>query len=118
MVGVARTHATLPFEGAELERFLHVPAGHRTSVYAPDTRRVSPVLEWAVRLWPWQGKDVFHGLLRVQVAPENGTPERADMISRRLLAERAPLSPVAEGWDRLLYGMHTVQRFLRASAPY
>jgi hypothetical protein len=118
LVGIARTHATLPFDGSDLERFLHLPAGHRTSVYEPETRSVSPVLEWALRLWPWEGKDIFHGLVRVQVAPENGTAERADLISRRILAERAPLSPAGDGWDRLLYGMHTVQRFLRASTPY
>ncbi len=118
LVGIARSHATLPFDGPDLERFLHLPAAHRTSVYQPETRSVSPVLEWALRLWPWEGKDIFHGLVRVQVAPENGTPERADLISRRILAERAPLSPAGDGWDRLLYGMHTVQRFLRASTPY
>jgi hypothetical protein len=118
LVGIARSHATLPFDGPDLERFLHLPAGHRTSVYQPETRSVSPVLEWAVRLWPWEGKDIFHGLVRVQVAPENGTAERADLISRRILAERGPLSPAGDGWDRLLYGMHTVQRFLRASTPY
>jgi hypothetical protein len=117
-VGVARNHATLPFDGGDLERWLRLPAAHRTSVYAPETRSVTPVLEWALRLWPWEGRDLFHGLVRVQVAPENGTPERADLISRRLLAERAPLSPIGDGSERLLYGMHSVQRFLRAAPAH
>jgi hypothetical protein len=117
-VAIARSHATLPFDGADLERWLRLPAAHRTSVYAPETRNVTPVLEWALRLWPWEGRDLFYGLVRVQVAPENGTPERADLISRRLLAERAPLSPLGDGSDRLLYGMHSVQRFLRAAPAH
>jgi len=118
MVAVARNHATLPFDGTDLERFLRLPPAHRTSVYEPETRNATPVLEWALRLWPWEGQDVFHGLVRVQVAPENGTAERADLISRRLLAERAPLSPPGDGSDRLLYGMHSVRRFLRAAPAH
>jgi hypothetical protein len=114
MVAVSRSHATLPFDGADLERFLRLPLAHRTSVYAPETRSVTPVREWGLRLWPWEGKDVLHGLVRVEVAPENGTPGGADSISRRILAERAPLSMPDDRWDRLLYGIHSVQRYLRA----
>jgi hypothetical protein len=113
MVAVSKSHATLPFDGVGLERFLRVPPGHRTSVYAPETRSLTPVNEWALRLWPWEGKDVFHGLVRIQVAPENGTPEMADTISRRILAERAPLSTPDHRWDRLLYGIHSVESYLR-----
>ena len=113
MVAVSKGHATLPFDGAELERFLRLPPGHRTSVYAPETRSLTPVHEWALRLWPWEGKDVFHGLVRIQVAPENGTPELADTISRRILAERAPISTPDHRWDRLLYGIHSVDSYLR-----
>jgi hypothetical protein len=116
MVGVSKSHATLPFEGQDLERFLRLPAGHRSSVYAPETRSLAPVREWALRLWPWEGKDVFHGLVRVQVAPANGTPETADRLSRYLLAERAPLSTPDDRWDRLLYGIHSVEAYLRAGS--
>jgi hypothetical protein len=115
MVGVSKNHATLPFEGEDLDRYLRLPPGHRSSVYAPETRSLTPVHEWALRLWPWQGKDVFHGLVRIEVAPANGTPEIADRLSRWLLAERAPLSTPDHRWDRLLYGIHSVEAYLRAS---
>jgi hypothetical protein len=115
MAGVSKSHATLPFEGQDLERFLRLPAGHRSSVYAPETRSLAPVREWALRLWPWEGKDVFHGLVRIQVAPANGTTETADRLSRHLLAERAPLSTPDDRWDRLLYGIHSVEAYLRAA---
>lgn len=114
MVGVSKSHATLPFEADELDRFLRLPPGHRSSVYAPETRSLTPVREWALRLWPWEGKDVFHGLVRIQVTPANGTPEMADRLSRWLLAERAPLSTPDLRWDRLLYGIHSVESYLRA----
>lgn len=113
-LAVAKSHATLPFGGPALERFLRLPYGHRTSVYTPETRNVTPVRQWALRLWPWEGKDVFHGLVRVEVAPENGTRTMADLISRRLLAERSPLSTPDHRWDRLLYGIHSVESYLRA----
>jgi hypothetical protein len=114
MVAISKSHATLPFEGADLDRFLRLPPSHRSSVYTPQTRSLTPIREWALRLWPWEGKDVFYGLVRVEVAPENGTPELADLLSRRILAERAPLSTPDHRWDRLLYGIHSVESYLRA----
>jgi hypothetical protein len=116
MIAVSKSYATLPFDGPDLERFLRLPRGHRTSIYAPQTRSLAPVRQWALRLWPWAGKDVFHGLVRVEVAPENATPELADLLSRRLLAERAPISTPDHRWDRLVYGIHSVERYLRAAA--
>ena len=116
IVGVAKSHSTLPFEGADLERYLHLPYGHRSSVFAPQSRSVAPVLAWGLRLWPWAGHDLFHGLIRVEVAPANGSPASADLLSRRLLAERAPVSTPDPRWDRLLYGIHSVEMCLRAGA--
>ena len=115
-IGVSKSHATLPFEGDDLDLYLRVPPGHRTSIFAPQTRSVAPVHAWALRLWDWEGKDLFHGLVRVEVSPDNGVPATADLISRRLLAERAPLSTPDPRWDRLLYGIHSVEQYLRARA--
>ena len=115
-VGVSKSHATLPFDGRDLERYLRLPPGHRTSIFAPQTRSVAPVHAWALRLWDWDGKDLFHGLVRVEVAPGNGVPHTADLLSRRLLAERAPMSTPDPRWDRLLYGIHSVDQYLRARA--
>lgn len=116
IIGVAKSHATLPFDGAALERYLRLPHGHRTSVFAPATRSVAPVYAWALRLWPWEGRDLFHGLVRIEVAPVNGASGTADLLSRRLLAERAPVSTPDPRWDRLLYGIHSVEQCLRAGA--
>lgn len=113
-IGVSKSHATLPFEGSDLEQYLRLPLGHRTSIFQPQTRTVAPVLAWALRLWEWEAKDLFHGLVRIEVAPANGTPATADLVSRRLLAERAPISLPDLRWDRLLYGIHSVEQYLRA----
>jgi hypothetical protein len=113
-VGVSKSHSALPFDGSDLERYLRLPQGHRTSVFAPQSRSVAPVLAWALRLWDWRARDLFHGLVRIEVAPDNGAPAMADRLSSRLIAERAPLSTPDPRWDRLLYGVHSVEQYLHA----
>ncbi|HEU5304134.1 MAG TPA: hypothetical protein VFU40_05770 [Gemmatimonadales bacterium] len=116
MVAISKSHSILPFAGSDLERYLRLPCGHRSSIYAPVTRTLAPVRAWGLRLWPWEGKDLLHGLIRIEVAPVNGTPELADAISRWILAERAPVSAPDRRWDRLLYGISSVEQYLRARA--
>ena len=116
MVAISKSHSILPFDGADLEQYLRLPCGHRSSVYAPATRSLAPVRAWGLRLWPWEGKDLLHGLVRVEVAPDNGSPERASAISRWIMAERAPVSAPDRRWDRLLYGMYSVEQYLKARA--
>jgi hypothetical protein len=115
MVGVVKSHATLPFDGEDLTRYLSLAAGSRSSVFAPSGRRLAAVYSWGLRLWPWEGKDLLHGLIRLEVAPSPESVAAADRISRWLLAERAPLSTPDPRWDRLLYGIHRVEQALRAA---
>ncbi len=114
IVAISKSHSILPFDGADLEQYLRLPCAHRSSVYAPATRSLAPVRAWGLRLWPWEGKDLLHGLVRVEVAPTNGATERANELSRWVLAERAPVSAPDRRWDRLLYGIHSVEQYLRA----
>lgn len=114
MVAVSKSHSTLPFEGEALERYLRLPVGHRSSIFTPASRRFVPVRAWALRLWHWEGRDLLHGLVRVEVAPGAGTTATANELSRWLLAERAPVSAPDQRWDRLLYGVRRVEEFLRA----
>jgi hypothetical protein len=115
MVAISKSHSVLPFEGTDLEEYLRLPAGHRSSIYAPVTRSLAPVRAWGLRLWPWEGKDLLHGLVRVEVAPANQSTAQADAISRWILAERAPVSAPDRRWDRLLYGVYSVEQYLKAS---
>ena len=114
MVAISKSHSVLPFDGSDLEQYLRLPCAHRSSVYAPATRSLAPVRAWGLRLWPWEGKDLLHGLVRVEVAPANESTERANEISRWILAERAPVSAPDRRWDRLLYGIYSVEQYLRA----
>ena len=114
MVAISKSHSILPFEGADLEHYLRLPCGHRSSVFAPATRSLASVRAWGLRLWPWDNKDLLYGLVRVEVAPCNGSTEQADAISRWIMADRAPVSAPDRRWDRLLYGMYSVEQYLKA----
>jgi hypothetical protein len=113
MIGVVKSHAMLPFMGDELETYLTVPQGQRTSLFQPESRRVTPLYSWALRLHDFAGRDLFHGLVRIEAPATDATREGADAISRHLLAERAPMSNDPRA-DRLLYGIHDVERYLGA----
>lgn len=113
MLGVVKSHAVLPFEGDALEQYLTLPYGHRTSLFQPGSRQVAPVYAWGLRLHPFAGQDLFHGLVRIEAAATDETVAQADRLSRHLMAERAPRSADPRA-DRLLYGIHDVERFLRA----
>ncbi|HZN98503.1 MAG TPA: hypothetical protein VFB61_12285, partial [Gemmatimonadales bacterium] len=115
-VGVCRSHSVLPFIGADLDCYLRLPAGHRSSIYEPGTRSLAPVRAWALRLWPWEGQDLLHGLVRIEVAPTQGLSESANRISRWLMAERVPVTAPDRRWDCLLYGIHSVEQYLRTRA--
>ena len=113
-IGISKSHATLPFAGPDLTRYLTLPSLHRTSVFEPATWRFAKVHSWGLRLWPHEGQDLLHGLVRIEVAETDRSIGRADELSRWILAERVPLSRPDPRWDRLLYGVATVERHLRA----
>ncbi len=113
MLGIVKSHASLPFEGPELECYLTLPLGHRSSIFEPQTRRVTPLYAWALRLHDFAGKDLFHGLVRIEASATDDTVALVDTLSRHLMAERSPLADDRRA-DRLLYGIHDVERYLRA----
>jgi hypothetical protein len=113
MLGIVKSHAVLPFEGDALEQYLTLPVAHRTSLFQPGSREIAPVYAWGLRLHPFAGRDLFHGLVRIEAPATEATRDLVDALSRHLLAERAPLAADPRA-DRLLYGIHDVERFLRA----
>ncbi len=113
MLGIVKSHAVLPFEGEDLECYLTLPVGHRTSLFQPGSREIAPVFAWGLRLHAFAGRDLFHGLVRIEAPATDATRAQVDQLSRHLMAERAPLSADPRA-DRLLYGIHDVARFLRA----
>ncbi len=117
-LGVVKSHGAQYFEGAELERALTLPAGHRTSVFRPRPRGARrEIHSWYLRLWPWEGNDLLYGLVRLEARAHSDTVGLASPLSAWLMRERAPLATPDRRWDRLLYPIHDVETYLRARAP-
>jgi hypothetical protein len=117
-LGVVKSHGAQYFEGAELERALTLPDGHRTGVFRPRARGARrDIYSWYVRLWPWEGNDLLYGLLRVEARAHPATLALAAPIAAWMRAERAPVATPDRRWDRLLYPIHDVETYLRARAP-
>jgi hypothetical protein len=116
-LGVIKSHGTQFFTGADLELALTLPAGHRTSVFLPQSHQHQRVYSWYLRMWPWQGNDLLYGLVRIEARAHADTLAVASGISAWLLRERAPVSTPDARFDRLLYPIHDVETYLRSRAP-
>ncbi|MSR06600.1 MAG: hypothetical protein EXR93_05985 [Gemmatimonadetes bacterium] len=116
LLGIVKSHETQFLNGADVVTAMTLEPGHRSSVFAPKYERGAPVHSWYVRLWPWEGQDITHGLVRVERYATDASVSEADEISGWLMRERAPLSTPDARWDRLLYPIHRVEDLLRAKA--
>jgi len=106
-IGVVRTHRVL-YAGADaLPTICELAVGERTSVF-----RVRDNLSWYVRLRDPAGRDPLWGLLRIEVDEANA--DRADLVSRWVLAESTPLALPDPRWDTLVYGVRDCEEYLRA----
>ena len=116
-LGLIKSHGAQYFTGDDLKRALMLPQGHRTSVFQPHRHGSQAVYSWYVRLWPWEGKDLLYGLLRVEARAHPESIARADAVGAWLVNERKPLSTPDARFDRLLYPIHDVETYLRSRAP-
>ncbi|MEJ7810045.1 MAG: hypothetical protein WKG32_06445 [Gemmatimonadaceae bacterium] len=113
-IGVIKSHRTLWAGGDALRIVLGLRAGERSSVIAVAHRERARVLSWYLRLRAAEGHDTLWGLIRVEVAECADPTERADRVSRWVLAEATPLASPDSRWDKMAYGIRNTEEFLRA----
>lgn len=118
-VGVVKSHRTLYAEGVALNTVLALRQGERSSVFRVTSPKRSTVASWYLRLRDPKGHDPMWGLLRVETAnPSNDQlgqiGNRADLVSRWILAESSPLALPDARWDKMVYGVRDCEEFLRA----
>ena len=116
-VGVVKSHRTLYVDGDDLQTVLSLPCGWRSSVFEMRSSRRTPVASWYLRIRDPRGRDPMWGLVRVECArPEDvaRVGDRADEVSRWVLAEATPLALPDGRWDRMVYGIRDCEEFLRA----
>jgi hypothetical protein len=113
-IGVIKSHRTLYVQGEALALVMGLRKGERSSVFRVAPRSRSSVLSWYLRLRAADGRDAMWGLVRVEVAECDRPSERADEISRWVMAEATPLSLPDGRWDKMAYGVRDCEEFLRA----
>ncbi len=114
ILGLIKSHETQFLDGDDLRVALTLPFGHRTSVFRRGILPHGSVFSWYLRLWPWEERDLLHGLVRIERPSTEAAVETASQVSRWMLAERAPLSAPDGRWDRLFYPIQQVEAYLRA----
>lgn len=122
VAGVVKSHRTLYVDADALRTVLALRQGERSTAFLVGSARRTAVASWYLRLRDPAGRDPMWGLVRVEAAapdpaeaPDAFT-ERIDRLSRWVLAEAAPLSLPDARWDKLAYGVHDCEQFLRAIA--
>ena len=118
-VGVVKSHQTLYAEGNALAIVLGLRHRERSSVFRITSLKRTMVASWYLRLRDPAGRDPMWGLVRVEIAhpgPEamDRIGDRADEVSRWILAEASPLSLPDARWDKMVYGIRDCEEFLRA----
>jgi hypothetical protein len=120
-VGVVKSHRTLYAEGAALQTILGLDHRERSSVFRITSTRRTMVASWYLRLRDPAGRDPMWGLVRVEIAHPDPAElhtigDRADEVSRWILAEASPLALPDARWDKMVYGIRDCEEFLRAVA--
>jgi hypothetical protein len=115
IVGVIKSHQTLYADGDALGVVIALAVGQRSSVMRIESRR-GKVASWYLRFADATGRDPFWGLVRVEAAlgDTDNLTARADEVSRWILAERLPLALPDSRWDKMAYGIHDAEEYLRA----
>jgi hypothetical protein len=113
-IGVIKSHFTLYVEGEALRTVVGLAKGERSSVFQVTPKSRTPVMSWYLRLRDPEGHDALWGLVRIEMSKSDNPTERADEISRWVLAESSPLALPDGRWDKMSYGIRDVEEFLRA----
>ena len=119
VVGVVKSHQRLYASGDHLSTLTRLARGERSSVVRVAESKRSAVASWYLRLRDATGYDPFWGLVRVEVAlpgkADTGSiADRANEVSRWILAEVLPLSVPDARWDKMVYGIRVCEEYLRA----
>ena len=113
-VGVIKSHRTLYVEDDALKVVLNLGVNERSSVFRVSPRLRNSVLSWYLRQRSADGHDPLWGLVRVEMSECDNRSDRADEISRWIIAEKTPLALPDGRWDKMSYGVRDCEEFLRA----
>jgi hypothetical protein len=114
-VGIVKSHRSLYLDGSELPALFALPVGARSFAFAlAGSGSRAAAWSWYLRLRPASSSYPLHGLVRVEVAPLDGSvTSRADEVSRWVMAERTPIALPDARWDVMSYGIARCEAYLK-----
>jgi hypothetical protein len=123
-VGIVKDPAQQHLFGEEAALLYSLQHGHRTTAYWLDQRksrreddsqelRNQTFTMWYQRMWPAQGLDARHALIRVETGNEFWETEIIDDIAAWLMAERIPRPTKDSRWATMLYPIHLLELMLK-----
>lgn len=119
VVGVIKSHRVVYGGAAGVAVACALDVGERSTVMRIDSSHPNrhPVASWYLRLRSPARHDPLWGLVRVEI----GTPHlsgdvgrRADLVSRWILAELAPIALPDSRWHTMIYPIRDCEEYLRA----
>lgn len=113
-VGVIKSHRNLYFDGDALGKVLGLRKGERTSVFRVPSGSRNAVMSWYLRIRDERGHEPMWGLVRIEIAECDRPTDKADEISRWVMAETTPLALPDGRWDKMAHGVRDCEEFLRA----
>ncbi len=120
-VGVVKSHRSIYAAARDLSVVLGLRAGERTSVFRVTSQKRTTVASWYLRMRDPAEHDPMWGLVRAEIAYADERlaerlAERANEVSRWILAETSPLALPDGRWDTMVYGIRDCEEYLRALA--
>ena len=120
VIGVVKSHRTLYAEDDALACVFALGRGERSSVFRVTSPKRTAVASWYLRMRDRRAQDPMWGLVRVEIAhtdgADDGIGQRADEVSRWILAEAMPIALPDGRWDKMVYGIRDCEEFLKAIA--
>ncbi|MFZ4507436.1 MAG: hypothetical protein ACOYON_07045 [Fimbriimonas sp.] len=120
IVGLVKSHDTQYFASPErVQTIVDLRAGQRTSAFVRPVQAKNGKIATSFYLKMREDRHAgpFFGLARVEVAATPAMLGRLDEIAAWLLFERAPASLPDPRYDRLVYPIHLVEKFLKSRQP-
>ena len=119
VLGVVKSHRSLYVPADALAVLAALVPGQRTTAFEVQSARRTAVASWYARLHDARGRAPLFGLVRLEAAMLEGEAphsltERADRLTRMVLAERTPLALPDPRWAVMAYGIRDCEQVLRA----
>lgn len=109
VVGIVKSHRTLYVDSADLPELFALAVGSRTRAFARGE-----TCSWYLRLRETTRANPLHGVVRLEVVrPDGDATERADDVSRWVMAERTPIALPDARWDVMSYGIARCEAYLK-----